>query len=106
MFSTKLLKWKFKIVGCQHQEDGLQRKRVAQRTYCVREHTQAFDGGHIRRRIHFVSIIIVITVRDFEPPIKVVRICSLDSSLTPAPDTQSLQSLAALIVIKTLPVST
>ena len=56
-------------MGCQHQEDALQRKRVAQRTFCVREHTQAFDGGHIRRRLSYLSIIIVITVCDFELPL-------------------------------------
>ncbi|MCR8659941.1 hypothetical protein NV377_21820 [Paenibacillus sp. T3-5-0-4] len=35
----------------QNREDAPQRKRVAQRTFCVREHTQAFDGGHLRRRL-------------------------------------------------------
>ena len=59
------------MFACQHQEDALQRKRVAQRTYCVREHTQAFDGGHIRRRLCYVSIIIVITSGQFELPIQV-----------------------------------
>jgi len=44
---------KGKKFGCQYQEDALQRRRVAQRTFCVREHTQAFDGGHIRRRINY-----------------------------------------------------
>jgi len=37
--------------GFQNREDDPQRKRVAQRTFCVREHTQASDGGHIRCRI-------------------------------------------------------
>ncbi|MCR8657165.1 hypothetical protein [Paenibacillus endoradicis] len=54
----------------QHQEDALQRKRVAQRTFCVREHTQAFDGGHIRRRLSYVSIVIVITSGRFELPLR------------------------------------
>ncbi|HIW32690.1 MAG TPA: hypothetical protein IAA29_07875 [Candidatus Paenibacillus intestinavium] len=45
-----------KTVGCQNREDDPQYKRVAQRTYCVREHTQAFDGGHIRRRLSYSSL--------------------------------------------------
>ena len=49
------------MFGCQHQEDALQRKRVAQRTLLVREHTQAFDGGHLRCRLCYVSIVRVIT---------------------------------------------
>gem|GEM_PF-3905913 len=47
----------------QNQEDGPQRKRVAQRTFCVREHTQAFDGEHIRCRLSYVSLLIVIKAR-------------------------------------------
>ena len=39
-----ILPIRFKTVACQHQEDDPQRKRVAQRTFLVREHTQAFDG--------------------------------------------------------------
>ena len=62
---------KFNILGCQHQEDALQRKRVAQRTLLVREHTQAFDGGHIRCRLSFVSIICVITVVYTEHPLPI-----------------------------------
>ncbi|MCR8657662.1 hypothetical protein NV377_10065 [Paenibacillus sp. T3-5-0-4] len=47
------LPMKVQKAGFQIQEDDPQRKRVAQRTFCVREHTQAFDGGHIRCRIHY-----------------------------------------------------
>ncbi|URN95186.1 MAG: hypothetical protein NAG76_02700 [Candidatus Pristimantibacillus lignocellulolyticus] len=49
------LQMKVQKVGFQNQEDALQRKRVAQRTFCVREHTQAFDGGHIRCRLSLRS---------------------------------------------------
>ena len=56
-------------VAFQDQENDPQRKRVAQRTFCVREHTQAFDGGHIRCRISYVSIPIVIKVRFLKLPL-------------------------------------
>ena len=56
-------------MACQYQEDGLQQKRVAQCTLLVHEHTQAFDGGHIRRRLHIISISIVITGQGFEFPL-------------------------------------
>ena len=45
-------------VGFQNREDDPQRKRVAQRTLLVREHTQAFDGeaysmsNALRQHIH------------------------------------------------------
>ena len=42
---------KVQKAGFQNQEDALQRKRVAQCTLLVHEHTQAFDGGHIRCRV-------------------------------------------------------
>ncbi|URN94658.1 MAG: hypothetical protein NAG76_23045 [Candidatus Pristimantibacillus lignocellulolyticus] len=50
------LPMKVQEVGFQNREDDPQRKRVAQRTYCVREHTQAFDGGHIRCRVTYKAI--------------------------------------------------
>ena len=71
---------KAQIVGCQHQEDALQRKRVAQCTFLVHEHTQAFDGGHIRCRQRYVSNLLVITVVRFELPL--LEFCNGDAYAT------------------------